>query len=258
MNMVLLKLEGVTKHFGGLVAVSQLDLELYGGEILGVVGPNGAGKTTVFNLISGVYWPDAGEILFRGRNIARLKPNKIALQGLSRTFQISTLYNKCSVLENVIIGHHCKMKEGLWDTLWRTRAFWKEEGMAEENALQLLEFMNLVEYKDVVAANLPHGHQQRLAIAIALSTEPRLLMLDEPFAGMDAVETKEMMGLVDRIRDREISVLLIEHDMKAVMGICDRIVVINYGAKLAEGSPEEIKNNKDVIDAYLGKEDDLT
>ena len=258
MNMVLLKLERVTKQFGGLMAVSQLDLELQEGEILGVVGPNGAGKTTVFNLISGVHSPGSGEILFRGRNIAGLKPHKIAVQGLSRTFQISTLYNKCGVLENVIIGHHCQMKVGLWDTLWRTKTFWKEENEVEEKAVELLEFMNLAEYKDVFAENLSHGHQKRLAVAIALSTKPRLLLLDEPFAGMDTVETTPMMGLVGRIRDRETSVLLIEHDMKAVMGLCDRIVVMNYGAKLAEGSPQEIQRNEDVIEAYLGKEDDFT
>ncbi len=255
--MTFLELQKMTKQFGGLTAVNELDLELREGEILGLVGPNGAGKTTVFNLISGVYSPNSGVILFRGKNIAGLKPHKIAIQGLSRTFQISTLYSNCSVLENLIIGHHSQMNTGLWSILWRTKLFWKEETAVKEKSLKLSEFLGLAEYRDILAINLPHGHQQRLSIGIALSAQPRLLLLDEPFAGMDTVETEEMMRLVGRIRERGTSILLIEHDMKAVMGLCDRIVVVDYGRKLAEGTPRDIQENKDVIEAYLGKEDDF-
>jgi len=256
-SMALLELQKVTKQFGGLTAVNELDLELREGEILGLVGPNGAGKTTVFNLISGVHSPNSGAILFRGKSIAGLKPHKISVRGMSRTFQISTLYSNCSVLENLIIGRHSQMNIGLWGTLLRTKSFWKEEAEVEEKSKGLLEFLRLAKYKDIAAENLPHGHQQRLAIGIALATEPRLLLLDEPFAGMDTIETEEMMGLVGRIRDKETSILLIEHDMKAVMGLCDRIVVISYGRKLTEGTPRDIQENKDVIEAYLGKEDDF-
>lgn len=255
--MTLLELARVTKHFGGLSAVMELDLQVREGEILGLVGPNGAGKTTVFNLINGVYPPNSGKILFSGEEITRLKSHRISSKGVGRTFQMSTLFRKSSVLENVIIGHHLRMKAGLWSILWRTKSFWKEEREAEGQALSVLKFMNLTEYKDVLAENLPHGHQQRLAVAIALSTKPRLLLLDEPFAGMDTEETDEMMGLVGRIRERGTSILLIEHDMKAVMGICDRIVVLNYGRKLAEGSPKDIQENPDVIEAYLGRQDDF-
>jgi branched-chain amino acid transport system ATP-binding protein len=255
--MSLLELEGVTKNFGGLTAVRELDLELRDGEILGLVGPNGAGKTTVFNLINGVYPPNFGKILFKGEEITRLKSHRIASKGLGRTFQLSTLFKKSSVLENVIIGHHLQMKSGLWSTLARTKSFWVEEREVEAEALNILKFMNLTVYKDVLAENLPHGDQQRLAIAIALSTKPRLLLLDEPFAGMDTEETEEMMALVGHIRERGTSILLIEHDMKAVMGICDRIVVLNYGQKLAEGSPKEIQENPEVIEAYLGRQDDF-
>ena len=197
-------------------------------------------------------------ILFRGKNIAGLKPHKIAVQGLSRTFQISTLYSNCSVLENLIIGRHSQMKTGLWSILWRTKVFRKEETEVEQQSFKLLELLSLTEHKDISAKNLPHGHQQRLAIGVALSTEPGLLLLDEPFAGMDTVETEEMMSLVGRIRERETSILLIEHDMKAVMGLCDHIVVIDYGRKLAEGTPRDIQENKDVIEAYLGKKNDFT
>jgi branched-chain amino acid transport system ATP-binding protein len=257
MNTPLLRLERVTKNFGGLAAVSELDLELRGGEILGLVGPNGAGKTTVFNLISGVYRPNSGGIFLEGQDITGLKPHKIASKGVARTFQISTLFNKCTVLENVIIGHHIQMTVGLWGILWRSRSFAKEEREVDEKARELLAFLRLTRYARATAENLPLGHQHRLAIAIALSNNPTILLMDEPFAGMDPEETNDMMQVVRDVREKGISIILIEHDMKAVMGLSDRIVVINYGSKLAEGTPDEIQNNKEVIKAYLGRQDDL-
>jgi branched-chain amino acid transport system ATP-binding protein len=257
MNTPILKLESVTKNFGGLRAVNKLSLELKGGEILGLVGPNGAGKTTVFNLISGVYRPNSGAIFFKNRDITGLKPHTIASDGLARTFQISTLFNKCSVLENVIIGHHIQMSVGLWGILWRSKSFIKEEREVEKTTRKLLEFLELKDYAYTTAENLPLGHQHRLAIAIALSNKPTILLMDEPFAGMDTEETNEMMQIVHAIRKRGISIILIEHDMKAVMGLSDRIVVINYGSKLAEGNPEEIQSNKEVIEAYLGRQNDF-
>jgi branched-chain amino acid transport system ATP-binding protein len=252
-----LKLEKVTKNFGGLTAVSELDLELGCGEILGLVGPNGAGKTTVFNLISGIYRPNSGAIFLKDRDITGLKPHKIASRGLSRTFQITTLFNKCSVVENVVIGHHMQMNVGFWGILRRSRSFAKEEREVEESARELLEFLRLTEYARTTAENLPLGHQHRLAIAIALSNKPTILLMDEPFAGMHPEETNDMMQIVRDVRGKGISIILIEHDMKAVMGLSDRIVVINYGRKLAEGTPEEIQNNREVIEAYLGRQDDF-
>jgi len=254
--MTLLDLKRVSKNFGGLTAVYRLDLQLREGEILGLVGPNGAGKTTVFNLITGFITPDSGEILWKGERITGRKPHKIATKGIARTFQISTLFKNCTVLENVVIGHHTRIKGGLWDFLFRTRRFWREESDVEKNAEELLQFVKLTEYRDVLANNLPHGHQQRLGIAVGLSISPALLLLDEPFAGMDSGETQEMMQLVKQIREQGTTVFLIEHDMKAVMGMCDRVVVLNYGKKLAEGAPQEIQENEEVIEAYLGAQDD--
>jgi len=255
--MGLLTLESVTKHFGGLAAVNCLNMALEEGEILGLVGPNGAGKTTLFNLISGIYSPNSGTILFKNKVISGKKPHKIASVGLARTFQISTLYKKCTALENVIIGHHRQIRVGLWDILWRSRSFNKEEREVERSAHDLLTFLNMEDFKNTLAKNLPLGYQHRLAIAIALSNKPIVLLMDEPFAGMVPEETIEMMGIVRRIRESGVSVILIEHDMHAVMGLSDRIVVINYGRKLAEGIPEEIQNNNDVIEAYLGRQDDF-
>ncbi len=234
-----------------------MDFDVHGGDILGLVGPNGAGKTTVFNLITGVYAPNGGKILFNNEDITGSKPHKIARKGISRTFQLTTLYNNCSALESVVIGQHLKMQTGLGSILLRTPFFWGEEKKARENSLQLLEFIGLSGQENILAKNMPHGHQQRLKIAIALSSDPRLLLLDEPVSGMNPEETNEMMALIGKIRANGITVIMIEHDMRAVMGLCDRIVVINYGEKLAEGAPQQIQENPEVIEAYLGRKDDF-
>jgi branched-chain amino acid transport system ATP-binding protein len=255
--MRLLDVKRLSKNFGGLAAVRRLNFEVHEGEILGLVGPNGAGKTTVFNLITGIYGPNEGKILFHEEDITGLKPHKIAGQGIARTFQLTTIYNNCTALENVIIGHHLKMKTGIWNILWRTPSYWKEEEKARQDSLQLLQFVGLTGQEGILAKNLPHGHQQRLKIAIAASSAPRLLLLDEPVSGMNPEETNEMMTLISKIRANGVTIVMIEHDMKAVMGLCDRIVVINYGEKLAEGSPQQIKKNQEVIEAYLGREDDF-
>jgi branched-chain amino acid transport system ATP-binding protein len=255
--MKLLEVRKLNKNFGGLKAVSQLDFDVHEGEILGLVGPNGAGKTTVFNLITGIYVPNGGKILFHEEDITGLKSHKIASKGIARTFQLTTLYSNCSALENVVMGHHLKMKTGVWSILWRTPPYWREEKKARQSSLQFLEFIGLCGHEDILAKNLPHGHQQRLKIAIAISSSPKLLLLDEPVSGMNPEETSEMMALISKIRAGGITIIMIEHDMKAVMGLCDRIVVINYGEKLAEGSPQQIKENPEVIEAYLGREDDF-
>jgi len=255
--MQLLEVSGLSKNFGGLRAVHDLNFQVQVGDILGLVGPNGAGKTTVFNLITGVYAPNGGKILFNSEDISGAKPHKIARKGISRTFQLTTLYNNCSALESVVIGHHLKMQTGLGSILLRTPFFWSEEKKARENSLELLEFIGLSGQENILAKNMPHGHQQRLKIAIALSSAPQLLLLDEPDSGMNPEETNEMMALISKIRANGITIIMIEHDMKAVMGLCNRIVVINYGEKLAEGVPQQIQENPEVIEAYLGRKDDF-
>lgn len=255
--MKILEVRELSKRFGGLMAVSQLDFDVQAGEILGLVGPNGAGKTTVFNLITGIYVPNVGKIFFNSEDITGLKPHIIARKRIVRTFQLTTLYSNCSALENVLMGHYLKIKTDIWGILWRTPFFWSEEKEATQRSLQLLEFIGLSGQESILAKNLPHGHQQRLKFAIALSSDPQLLLLDEPVSGMNPEEMNEMMALIRQIRAKGITIIMIEHDMKAVMGLCDRIVVINYGEKLAEGTPEQIQKNQEVIEAYLGREDDF-
>lgn len=252
--MQLLRIWHVSVHFGGLEAIHNLDFDLDQGEIRGLVGPNGAGKTTLFNVISGVYRPTSGRIVFKGKDITGLKPHVVAKMGIVRTFQGTILFKKFSVLKNVLVGCHLHSKFNFWGALINTPATIKSESDNEKKAMEILEFMGLFKYKDEMAMNLPHGHQRALGVSIALAAKPELLMLDEPMTGMNAEETAEMMGLIKKIRDRGINILLIEHDMRAVMGLCDRITVLNFGKKIAEGSPDEIKGNKDVSEAYLGSE----
>jgi len=248
--MAILEIEALSKRFGGLAAVDALSFSVEAGEIRGLIGPNGAGKTTTFNVIGGFYAPTSGRVVYRGRDISGLPAHRIAALGLVRTFQASLLFHEMTVLENVLVGRHLHAPVGLWDALTgRNRAV---ERAAEAKAIAVLETMGLAERRDEGTVNLPHGMQRALGIAIALAAEPKLLMLDEPFTGMNAEETRVMMGHIETVRRSGVTVLLVEHDMQAVMGLCDRITVLNFGRLLAEGTPGEIRRHPDVIEAYLG------
>lgn len=250
----------LTMDFGGLRALDKLDLDVRKGEIVALIGPNGAGKTTFFNCITGIYNPTHGDMYIcpkRGkkRRINGLKPNRVTERGMARTFQNVRLFSNMTVLENVMIGRHCRMRAGILGAVFRNRATRNEEADAVRDSYAILEKIGLTEYVNEFAKNLPYGAQRRLEIARAMATEPFLMLLDEPAAGMNPQETRELDELIVRIRDTEgISILLIEHDMKLVMSLSDRIFVMDYGKKIAQGTPEEIKNNPAVIKAYLGED----
>lgn len=250
----ILEVKKLSKYFGGLAAVNEVDLGVSESEILGLIGPNGAGKTTLFNAISGYFPPTSGQVIFDGKDITGLKAHEVAYLGISRTFQASTLFMKISVLDNVFTGYHMSYRTGVWKRLLRTPAARKEEATLRQKAMEILEFMGLASLKDEMAMNLPHGHQRVLGVCMAMATNPTVLLLDEPVTGMNPGETQTMISLIRQIRDRGITIVLVEHDMKAVMDLCDRIAVLNYGQKITEGLPEEIRENKEVIEAYLGKE----
>jgi len=252
--MALLELRGVTKRFGGLVAVDNVDLDIEEGEIRGIIGPNGAGKTTLFNVITGNYSVTKGSIKYNGEDITGLSPHEIASRGLVRTFQQTALFNEFTLLKNVSVACHLHAKVMLFGAVAHTPTAQQTQRQAEERALEILEFMGLAGLKDELAVNLPHGHQRSLGVAIGLAAEPKLLLLDEPVTGMNPAEKQHMVGLIRKVRDRGITIMLVEHDMRTVMGICEKISVLDFGKKIAEGLPEEISNNQQVIEAYLGTE----
>ncbi len=258
----ILQVNELTMDFGGLRALDSLDLEIHRGEIVALIGPNGAGKTTFFNCLTGIYAPTRGEMLIRPaekkpRRLNGLKPNYVTAAGLARTFQNIRLFQNMTVLENVMIGRHCRTSAGIVGAIAKNRSTRKEENMIVEDSYAVLEKIGLTEFVNEFAKNLPYGAQRRLEIARAMATDPFLLLLDEPAAGMNPLETRELDELIVRIRDQEgITILLIEHDMKLVMSLSDRIYVVDYGKKIAQGTPEEIKNNPAVIKAYLGEDAD--
>ncbi len=249
--MALLELKEVTKYFGGLAAVSDFSMDINEGEIRALIGPNGAGKTTMYNLISGVYEVTSGTISYNGEDITGLKPHQIAARGLVRTFQATNiLFTDHTVLQAMMVARHLHAGMNFITKFMGTAS--KIEAEHKKKCLELLEFFGLAELKDELAMNLPHGHQRALGVALAVATEPKLLCLDEPVTGMNPVETEHFMGLIKQIRHQGITVLLVEHDMKAVMGISDQVTVLSFGRKLAEGTPKEIQTNPEVIEAYLG------
>jgi branched-chain amino acid transport system ATP-binding protein len=251
--MALLSLAGVTKSFGGLAAVKNLTFDVDAGAIISLIGPNGAGKSTVFNLITGIYMPSAGSIVFDGQAIEGLKPHSVAARGILRTFQNIRLFSHMTVLENVLVGRHARMHSAAWDCAFRTPFAQKEERSSDTSAMALLEWIGLSRYATEWARNLPYGMQRRLEIARALASEPKLLLLDEPAAGTNPAEKMGLMKLVQAIRDRGVTVLLIEHDMKLVMGISDYVHVLDYGEEIAHGKPDAVRHDQRVIEAYLGK-----
>ncbi len=250
---VVLRAENVSMHFGGLKAVQNVDMTIRKGDIFGIIGPNGAGKTTFFNVCSGLYRPTAGRVFLRGEDITGMSPEKIARKGMARTFQNIKLFNFMSVLDNVKVGFHSKTGTTLAGAILRTATYRRDEAEIVEKGLKILDMVGLSQYRDVKAGNLPYGLQRRVEIARALALDPGILLLDEPVAGMNPNETQDMVRFIRTLKDLEYTVAVIEHDMKFVMNCCDKVLVLNFGEKISEGTPGEIKADENVHVAYFGK-----
>ena len=248
--MPVLEIKNVSKQFGGLMALNNISFQVETGEIRGLIGPNGAGKSTMFKNIAGVYATTKGEIVYQGQNISGHKPHAIAEMGIVRTFQETTLFQELTVFENVLVGCHIQARSNLFSAIFKLDK--PRQNIARDQVLEVLEFMGLSERQEQLASELPLGSQRALAMSIALASKPKLMLMDEPFAGMNPEETLHMMELTRKVQESGMTIILVEHDMKAVMGLCDYLTVLNFGQLLAEGTPAEIRNNDKVIEAYLG------
>lgn len=255
MTEIILKTEHITQRFGGLVALSDISMEVHSGEIIGIIGPNGAGKTTLFNVITGMYNPTEGRVEMLGRNVTGWKPYKITALGFARTFQNIRLFPRMSVLDNVIVGMHSHTRSGIFSSIFNTPGKRAEEKRCEEEACNILKVLDLYKDRFEMSTSLPYGSQRKLEIARAMATHPKLLLLDEPAAGMNEQETEELAGIVHQLKEMGYTILLIEHDMKFVMNICERLYVLNNGCMISSGTPEQVKADPVVIEAYLGKEE---
>jgi branched-chain amino acid transport system ATP-binding protein len=249
----MLEIKGLTKQFGGLLAVSNFDMNVNKGDIVGLIGPNGAGKSTMFNLITGVFPPTKGQVIFEGKDITHKKPHQVAAEGIGRTFQLNPLFADFTVLQNVTASFHLKPKSSLFDIYFNTLTYRKNEVFIMEKSLEILELVGLDKVKDELAKNLPHGYQKMLGVARALATQPKLILMDEPLGGMNPSEIEFSLNAISKTRQNGVTVLIVEHNMQ-ILDLCDRVVVINFGQKVCEGLPEDVRVNEDVCRAYFGSE----